>query len=109
MKLDKELDDATHGFKGTKDEWALYYMEYHMIPTAKDYDNVSEESAMKRVLAEIKKLKEEKAGLVVALTHYQSESDGWGEENNAYGKSILTIDSDTADEALNKLNGGSDG
>ena len=47
---DPAFVDCTNGFKGTKDEWALYYMETHMIPSAKDYDNVAEEMAMKRVL-----------------------------------------------------------
>lgn len=54
--MSNKIEDPTHGFKGTRDEWAKHYMETYMIPGAKDYDNVHEESAMKRVLARLKKL-----------------------------------------------------
>ena len=59
--IDKECDedpmfvDPTHGFKGTKDEWALYWMEDHMLPSAKEMDIVSDECAIRRVLALAKK------------------------------------------------------
>lgn len=48
-----EFDPLT-GFKGSKKEWALYYMECHMLPTAKDYDNTWGESAIRLVLGMLK-------------------------------------------------------
>ncbi len=47
--------DPMHRFKGTKDEWAMYWIEDHMIPSAKDLDLISNEMAMRRVLALAKK------------------------------------------------------
>ena len=38
-------------FKGTKEEWALYYLEYHFIPGAKDYDNIEDETWGKILLS----------------------------------------------------------
>ena len=52
---DPNIVDPMHGFKGTKDEWALYWMEDHMIPGAMDMGLVSNECAMRRVLAPAKK------------------------------------------------------
>jgi len=59
--IDKEIEEdpsivnPMHGFKGTKDEWALYWMEDHMLPSAKDMDIIADECAIKRVLALAKK------------------------------------------------------
>lgn len=50
-----EFADSIHGFKGTKDEWAIYWMQDHMIPGAMELGLVANECAMRRVLALAKK------------------------------------------------------
>lgn len=55
--IDKELDEdpfnsnPLHGFKGSKDEWALYWVETFMIPSAFDMQNTHDECALRRLLA----------------------------------------------------------
>ncbi len=54
-ELDEEFANPLKNFKGTKDEWAIHWMENFMLPGAKELDLVSDECAIRRVLAIAKK------------------------------------------------------
>ena len=57
-ELDEEFADPLKNFKGTKDEWAIWWMEDHMLPGAKELDLIHDECAIRRVLAIVKKATE---------------------------------------------------
>ena len=62
--IDQEMDndplyaDPTHGFKGSKDEWALSWVEKFMIPSEFELQNVENECALRRLLAMARKFNE---------------------------------------------------
>jgi len=56
-------------------EWALYYLEEHLLPSAKDHDLVKEETCYKEVLKEIAQLKAELAEIREKVDS-QAEDEG---------------------------------